>query len=174
MVSKNGDTIAASVTNLDFHDIARAAKTYSVRAFYVVTPLSDQRLLVERLVSHWKEGIGASYNPKRHEALNLISIMASFEDVLAHIETREGGSPTTVVTTAKHHPRNLSYGGFRDMLKSGRPYLLLFGTAWGLTEKFISGVDYVLDPIEGNGEYNHLSVRSAASIILDRVLGDQK
>ena len=31
--------------------------------------------------------------------------------------------------------------------------------------------DYVLAPIEGKG-YNHLSVRSAVAIILDRLLGD--
>ena len=38
VVDKNGDTIAAAVTALDLHDIARVAKTYGLAAFYVVTP----------------------------------------------------------------------------------------------------------------------------------------
>ncbi|NNL76133.1 MAG: RNA methyltransferase, partial [Desulfobacterales bacterium] len=44
--------------------------------------------------------------------------------------------------------------------------------AWGLTESFITKADYVLEPIAGVADYNHLSVRSAAAIILDRLLGD--
>jgi len=31
---------------------------------------------------------------------------------------------------------------------------------------------YILEPIRGNAKYNHLSVRSAVSIILDRLLGE--
>jgi hypothetical protein len=40
-----------------------------------------------------------------------------------------------------------------------------------LAEEFISKADYVLDPIAGTADYNHLSVRSAAAIIFDRLLG---
>jgi hypothetical protein len=65
VVDKNGDIIASAVTNLDLHDISRAAKTYGLKSFYVVTPLEDQRELVERIISHWTNGIGAAYNPKR-------------------------------------------------------------------------------------------------------------
>ena len=57
------------------------------------------------------------------------------------------------------------------MLISGRPHLLVFGTAWGLAETFISEADYILAPITGPTDYNHLSVRTAAGIILDRLLG---
>ncbi len=67
--NKNGQTITSAVTNLDLHDIARAAKTYGVGAFYVVTPLEDQKELVEKIVSHWTEGFGRIYNPKRFEAV---------------------------------------------------------------------------------------------------------
>jgi hypothetical protein len=56
-------------------------------------------------------------------------------------------------------------------LQRGQPYLLVFGTAWGLAEPFISEADYILEPISGRTDYNHLSVRSAAGIILDRLLG---
>jgi hypothetical protein len=34
--------------------------------------------------------------------------------------------------------------------------------------------DYVLDPVLGNTDYNHLSVRSAAAVILDRVFGKKE
>ena len=57
------------------------------------------------------------------------------------------------------------------MLDSGKPYVLILGTAWGLAEEFISLADYVLEPIAGSTDYNHLSVRSAAAIIFDRLLG---
>ena len=32
--------------------------------------------------------------------------------------------------------------------------------------------DYIVEPIYGAGSYNHLCVRSAAAIILDRLLGE--
>jgi len=41
-----------------------------------------------------------------------------------------------------------------------------------LTKEVKDDSDYVLAPIEGKG-YNHLSVRSAVAIILDRLLGDR-
>ena len=93
VINKNGDTIASAVTNLDLHDIARAAKTYGVRSFYVVTPLADQQELVDRIVDHWVKGIGSTYNPKRREALELIRINNSLDDVIAHIRSRWGDSP---------------------------------------------------------------------------------
>ena len=49
--------------------------------------------------------------------------------------------------------------------------LLLFGTAWGLHDELLETVDYVLAPIAGRNGYNHLSVRTAAAIIMDRLVG---
>ena len=54
---------------------------------------------------------------------------------------------------------------------SNQPYLLIFGTGWGLTETVFSRADVVLEPVRGPGSYNHLSVRSAVAIILDRLFG---
>jgi len=56
-------------------------------------------------------------------------------------------------------------------LRKGTPCLLVFGTAWGLSESIKRAADYVLDPVKGNTNYNHLPVRAAAAIILDRLLG---
>ena len=47
---------------------------------------------------------------------------------------------------------------------------MLFGTGWGLEKSILTEADYVLDPIEGVGEYNHLPVRAAIAIILDRLV----
>ena len=173
VMNKNGDIITSAVTNLDLHDIARAAKTYGIKSFYVVTPLSDQKALVEKIVSHWTKGFGAGYNPKRREALELIRIEATLEKVLEHIRKNCGVLPGTVVTSAKKCFKSISYGKFREMLKNGKPYLLVLGTAWGLSGDFIKDMDYVLAPVKGHADYNHLSVRSAAAIIFDRLMADK-
>jgi len=170
VINKNGDLIASAVTNLDLHDISRAAKTYGVPSFYVITPLEDQKILAERIVSHWVNGIGARYNPKRCEALKLICVKESINDVIDDICNNHGDMPEIVVTSARKKSCSMSCGDFYKLLKTGKPYLLVFGTAWGLTEDFIEEADYVLDPITAGTGYNHLSVRSAAAIILDRLM----
>lgn len=174
MYDKNGAVIASAVSNLDLHDISRAARTYGVRAFYIVTPLEDQRRLVERIVSHWTDGVGGKYNPDRRDALRLIRVATSLEAVMDEIVRNGGGEPVTVVTDAKPHARNISYGALTEMIKGDRPCLLLFGTAWGMTRDFIDKADHVLAPIMGHSEYNHLSVRSAAAIVLDRLFGNDR
>jgi hypothetical protein len=171
--NKKGEVIASAVSNLDLHDISRAAKTYGAQAFYVLTPLADQRQLVGRIVSHWTEGVGARYNPDRGTALKLVRIEASLDAAVDEISGMGQGRPITVVTDARPHPENVSYRGLSDMLNSDRPFLLVFGTAWGLTREFIEAADYVLAPIMGPTGYNHLSVRSAAAIVLDRLLGQR-
>jgi len=167
--NKNGNIIASAVTNLDLHDISRAAKTYGARAFYVITPLTDQKELAEKIVSHWTQGIGAAYNPARRDALELIRVSDSLEQTLEHIRSQEDMMPKTVVTCARNCEGSISFSRLREMLQSGDPFLLIFGTAWGLASGVISGADYILEPVKGNTDYNHLSVRSAASVILDRL-----
>lgn len=173
VVNKNGKIITSAVTNLDLHDIARAAKTYGVRSFYVVTPLTDQKALIEKIVSHWTSGAGSKYNPIRQKALELIRVENSIKDVVEHIGTQGQGFPKTVVTCARERKQSISFGGFRELLDGGQPHLLIFGTAWGLSEKFIDEADYILEPIKGISDYNHLSVRSAIAIILDRLMGSE-
>ncbi|MFZ7126141.1 MAG: RNA methyltransferase [Desulfobacterales bacterium] len=174
VVNKNGDTVASAVTNLDLHDIARAGRTYGARAFYVVTPLRDQIALVERIVHHWTAGPGGTFNPNRREALRRIRIRPDLSGVVEDIERQEGAVPQTVGTCAREYPGAVGYEKLREALSTGRPYVLVFGTAWGLSETVLSGVDQVLEPVRGCGEYNHLSVRSAVSIILDRLLTVEK
>jgi hypothetical protein len=174
VVNKTGETIASAVTNLDLHDISRAAKTYGVNRFFVVTPLADQQTLVERIVSHWMDGAGSRYNPKRREAMSLIRIAGAFEEVLAQFRSEGNGEPKTVVTSAKTGKQVIRFGKMRSLLQEGTPYLLVLGTGWGLAEPFIAEADYILEPVKGISGYNHLSVRSAAAIILDRLLGEHQ
>ena len=81
VVDKNGHTDTSAVTNLDLHDIARAAKTYGVGKFYVVTPLAEQKELVQRILEHWIAGYGATYNPRRKAALALVKLVDSLAAV---------------------------------------------------------------------------------------------
>jgi len=170
VINRSGDIIASAVTNLDMHDMARAAKTYGVKKLYVITPLEDQKELCQKIISHWTVGRGSTFNPKRKQALDLIDIKNSIDDALNEIRSSEGGCPKTVVTSAKNGSRCITHAELREILEDGKPCLLIFGTGWGLAEEIILGADYLLEPVKGNTDYNHLSVRSACSIILDRII----
>jgi hypothetical protein len=169
--NKSYAKIASAITTLDLHDIARAARTYDVKAFYVINPLEDQQVLAERVKKHWTEGFGAMYNRDRCAAMHLLEVVPGLERALEKIELTEGESPLVVVTDAAlQSERSISFAEMRSKISSGRPALLLFGTAWGLHNAVIKAADYVLAPIRGNSGYNHLSVRTAAAIILDRLI----
>jgi len=174
VVNKNGEIIASAVTNLDLHDIARVAKTYGARKFFVVTPLKEQKELVKKLVSHWTDGTGSRYNPKRREALELIRLKDSLTEIIDDLNNTSEGCPKIVATCARRNNGSISFSKLRNKLKDGKPYILVFGTAWGLSENFITEADYLLEPVMGGSLYNHLSVRCAAAIIMDRLLGNYR
>jgi len=171
---KNRQVVATAVTNLDLHDIARAARTFGLFRYYVVTPVAEQRDLAERITGHWREGWGATYNPKRKAALDLVKVVNSLEAVLHEIEQLFGRPAKVVVTGARDRGGTVSAPVLAELLRDRtQPYLLLFGTGWGLADELFGRADYILDPIRGTGTYNHLSVRSAAAILLDRLLGER-
>jgi hypothetical protein len=172
VTNKNGEVIASAVTNLDLHDMARSARTYGVSAFYVITPLEDQKALAAKLVDHWVTGGGARYNPKRCEALQLVHIRDNLQQVVADIERTRGQRPRIIVTCARPQAGSVTYRALRRTLGDKEPALLLFGTAWGLAPDCLAAADIILDPVVGTGTYNHLSVRAAAAIILDRLCGN--
>jgi tRNA (guanine37-N1)-methyltransferase len=170
--NKNYQRIASAITNLDLHDLSRLAKTYGAKGFYVITPLEDQQKLVERLVRHWIVGYGAQYNHYRKEAIRLIAVAGSLEESITTITETEGEKPLVIATDAsKQTERSIGYSRAAEILHSERTVILIFGTAWGLDKEILNKADYILEPIEGSGEYNHLSVRTAAAIILDRLAG---
>ena len=175
VLNKNGEEIASAVTNLDLHDIARASKTYGLSRFYVATPLADQKTLVNEIVSHWQSGYGATYNPDRKDALDLIQVVSYCEEVLLDMEAFFCKKPVMVVTSASGNkvcpnvPMIDCEGLSMELLK-GTPHLLVLGTAWGLSPSLMRLADYVLEPLKGISGYNHLSVRTAAAIMFDRIL----
>jgi tRNA (guanine37-N1)-methyltransferase len=171
---KNGQVVTTAVTNMDIHDIARSGKTYGIRGFYVVTPVKALQRLALKIIDHWEQGYGSQYNATRKEALALARIRDTLDDVLIDIEQECAQKPLVVVTSAKPGSNRTSFAALRDMLiKRSEPFLLILGTGWGLTEVIFSQSDYVLEAIEGPTDYNHLSVRSAAAILLDRLLAQQ-
>ncbi len=165
-----GKVITTAVTNLDLHDISRACRTYGLARYFVVTPLSSQRELVARITDHWRTGHGAKVNPRRAAALRLLDVKSELEEVKAEIEQLEGQRPLSVVTSAVAREEQISIPEVIHQV-GDRPLLLLLGTGWGLTEEGLAEADVSLAPLRGPVRYNHLSVRSAASILLDRFFG---
>jgi tRNA (guanine37-N1)-methyltransferase len=169
---KNGQVVTTAVTNMDIHDISRAGRTYGVRGFFVVTPVKPLQKLALKIIDHWETGYGSQYNATRKEALALARICDALDDAIIAIERETGAKPILIATSARPAGKRTSFVGLKDMLhRQTRPFLLLFGTGWGLTETILSQADYTLEAIEGSADFNHLSVRSAAAIILDRLLG---
>lgn len=169
--NKDGDIITTTVTNYDLHDISRAARTYGINKYYVVNQLKSQQSLVKRMRDYWTSGFGADYNNTRHEAFKVMEITDTLDDTVEDIKKRTGEKPVIVTTSAQRSKKTITFKDLKEEInQTDSPYLVIFGTGWGLTKEIIDKSDYLLEPIEGNTDYNHLSVRSAASIIMDRLL----
>lgn len=169
---KNQRKIVSAITNLDLHDLSRISKTYGIRRFFVITPLEDQIKLADRIVKHWTTGFGATYNYDRRLAMELVELAPSLEEATDRVKKREGKNPLLIATDAGDQgEKTIDYARTTEILRSGQAVFLLFGTAWGLEREVFKRVDYVLKPIKGIKKYNHLSVRTAAAIIIDRLVG---
>ena len=173
--NKHHEVVTSALTNLDQHDIARSSKTFGLDRFYIVTPSEEQRKLAERISGHWQKGWGADYNPDRKQALDIVRITPSITTAVHDFQAEFSKPVKVVVTGAASRSGSITLSSFRTLLHdSDQPYLLLLGTGWGLTEECFATADIVLKPIAGNGIYNHLSVRSAAAIMLDRIKGIER
>lgn len=176
ITNKNKEIITTSITNLDIHDIARCAATYNLERYYLIHPLPSQHKLINELLDYWQKGYGARYNPDRKEALDIVALRENIAQVADEIRNNYPGQIYTVVTDARKYDNTVSYNELRAEIEEREQanYLLLFGTGWGLSQEVLDSCDYILEPIYGaGGTYNHLSVRSAVSIILDRLLGEK-
>jgi hypothetical protein len=169
VLDRRGDVVTSALTNLDVHDIARTARTYGVGRFYVVTPLAEQLQLLDRILGHWRDGHGAGYNPDRKEALSLVAGVPSLAAALDDWQRLCGAEPLPVLTAASRDGR-LTFRDCARMLAQ-QPLLLVLGTGWGLAPELFQNGWPVLTPIRGAGSYNHLPVRAAAAIMLDRLGG---
>jgi len=172
VLDKDGRVITTAVTNLDLHDLARLRRTYGLAGYYVIQPLEMQARLVKRLTSYWTEGPGGDYNLTRKQAFETLELAPDLDAVMDRIGKREGQGPSVVMTSARPMEDHSTFREIRAMIGDGGVWLILFGTGWGVTDDFIREKgDYTLEPIDPGAGYNHLSVRTAAAIILDRILG---
>jgi len=177
VVNRHGEKVAVSVTNLDLHDMARVTRSYGLGGFFATTPIRDQQALARELLAHWTDGAGAEANPDRAEAFSTVKIFDDIEGAVLDIEAQTGQCPRLAATSARLDRRlraepALTYAEVRQWLEIS-PVLLVFGTGHGLAEEVLSRAEGVLRPLRYLDTYNHLSVRSAMAIIVDRLLADE-
>ena len=168
-----GDLVATNVTNFDIHDIARACRVYGIDRYYIIHPIKEQLMFVHRVLDHWNVGEGSKFNPMRKTALRDVRTAESLPHALRDWGFEEA---KIIVTSARslEGQQSFTFKGLKSVLESeNQPYFLVFGTGFGLTHDFIKSCHGILEPIKGNStdDYRHLSVRSAVSICLDRLLG---
>ena len=172
--NKNRDVVATSVTNFDIHDISRTCRTYDISKYFIITPVDAQQELTARILGFWQEGDGIDFNKDRNEAFENTLLASSIEESVKKIEELTGKRPKIVTTSAKTFPNTLSFNDLSEKIyNDDEVYLLLFGTGWGLIQEVMDTSTYILEPIRLNTRYNHLSVRAAVAIILDRLFGEK-
>jgi len=171
MVDKRGSLITTSLTMIDLHDIARTCRTYGITNVFIAHPAASLRKLARTLKSHWEGEFGTNYNPNRKEALEYVEIVSCLDEAIAKIDVRTGSLPRLIATSAKPGGKRKNFQQTRSVLtEKSASYLLMFGTGWGMSDDLLARADIFLEPVHGPTPYNHLSVRSACAIILDRLL----
>jgi tRNA (guanine37-N1)-methyltransferase len=190
VLDKEQNTVRVSLTNLDIHDIARSSCTYGLANFFVVGLGDDQELILQSVLAHWVHGAGGKSNPDRKTALTLISSAKNLEALLEHMEQRTGERPLIWGSSADYskeeffpksrknkkkktdlYKRIISFDEAGKILYTHSAVLLL-GTGHGLAPEILEQCDHLLPPVRRFAEYNHLSVRSAGAVLLDRLLGE--
>lgn len=163
-MDKNGEEIATAVTNLDLHDLARVCLTYGINTLYIVHPNDAQLEFARKIMDHWLQGYGSMYNPIRKRAFEVIRLVKDIEEVKRRTGARMVG------TSAKKTDGCISWSDARK-LASTSDVCLMFGTGWGMAPRLLQSLDATIEPIEAEAGFNHLSVRSAVSIAVDRIVG---
>lgn len=177
-VDRQGRLITTALTNVDVHDIGRSSRTYGGERLFIVTPVTLQQKMVTEMVHHWTVGEGARRNDRRAEAMGRVTVAPSVAAACEAIRAETGEAPLVVATSARMESPDATWAGLRMRLRDHLgPVLILFGTGWGMAPELVDGADVCLpaivrDPALGPSDgYNHLSVRAAAAITLDRLFG---
>ncbi len=172
VLNRNGAIVTSAITSLDIHDLARSSRTYGVRAFFIVHPIPEQRDFARTVIDHWRFDFGRAFDSRRREALDLVRITATLEDACAEAEKIAGARPLVVHTSARTD-RGVTFARMRARLEAsdGQPAMILLGTGFGMTPEVAARADILLEAINGPTDYNHLSVRAAGAIMLDRLRG---
>ena len=174
---RTGKIVTTSLTNFDIHDLARSTMTYGLAAYHLVTPITQQREKAEHIAGLWLEETAGRKPPasgSRAGALARVRTADSVETVIAELTADYGIPPLVVGTSARAEsfpgvPRRSPIDLAAEAIVQPAPLLILLGTGWGLADHLIPSVSRVLAPIEGGADWNHLSVRSAGAILLDRM-----
>ena len=177
MKNKAGEKVCTSVTNLDIHDIARSCRTFGVEKYFIITPIVPQQQLVARILEHWQKEKSSIYNPDRFDALSFVELVASIDEALSSIERRSGKPPLLAITGAQWEGSTTPIEDISLKIRiDNRPCLLLFGTGSGLHPEVQDRAEIKVASIHGAATdgYNHLSVRSAVAIYLDRLSRNQE
>lgn len=171
MRNREGGIVATALTSMNLPDIARTACTYGVSRYFLVTPLSSQRQIAERLREFWMEEEEFS---NRRQAVSLVAVREELEECYNEVSHVEGQPPLLWGTSARPdlpYP-HVEWDEARAILQT-RPVLLLFGTGNGMAHDLLQACDALLPPVRSRG-YNYLSVRAAVAIILDRLKGEEE
>jgi hypothetical protein len=169
MTDRSGRIITTSVTPIDIHDIARNCKTFGVRKFYVAHPSKKMRDLVRSIMGHWESTDAKKYNPNRTEALAVAEVLPTLQDALGDATLSRGKKPKILGTSARDGKERITFSQARELIHTKENFILLLGTGHGISTNLANQADYFIEPIKGASEYNHLSVRSACAILLDRL-----
>ncbi len=190
VLDRHKKVVATNITNLDVHDIARACRVYGVETYSVIHPAQEQLMFVERLLDHWRVGDGKKFNPMRATALTMVRTAPSLDAAVTAFDP----NALVIGTTARQidGALRIPFKSLRSLLQPGgavgaetedprlaealrgrNSIFLVFGTGFGMTEEVLRGCHMLLEPLKGAPplDYRHLSVRSAVSICLDRLLG---
>jgi hypothetical protein len=172
VVDRHGARVTSAITSLDIHDIARSSHTYGVSRMFVVHPVPEQRAFAATVIDHWKFDFGRVHDARRREALERVQIAVDLDEAIAAAE-REAGARPLIVHTSARTEGGVAFGELRRTIESASapPIMILFGTGFGMAPEMSDRADIRLAPIIGPTDYNHLSVRAAAGIVLDRLFG---
>ncbi|MGC9323265.1 MAG: RNA methyltransferase [Desulfomonilia bacterium] len=161
---KHGHEITTAITNLDLHDLSRVCLTYGLDTLYIVHPYQAQLDFAQRIMDHWLTGFGGEYNPLRKKAFEIVRLVKDMDEIKRQTGARMVG------TSAQRFDPCISWENARSLAHS-EDICVLFGTGWGISPRMLKECDAVIEPIDGIDGFNHLSVRSAVSIALDRMIG---
>jgi hypothetical protein len=165
-----GEVVTTAVTSVDIHDIARSARTYGVDRYYLIHPVTRSRALVLEVKNNWLARPDTPKNRARREALSRLEVVESVDEVCADL----GPNTELWSTSARSAGQVLTFASARQhLLAAGPPIVILFGTGNGLAPELLLRCKNAIEPIVAGVPtgYNHLSVRSAVAIVLDRLLG---
>jgi hypothetical protein len=164
-----GEEIASTLDVFDFSDLGRLSLAYPLANVLWINPLASQREAFDRMSAHAND---PERDVESRGSFEKLKWFNTLEEARLWVEKDAGARAWTVATTALHRPDSVTFVQVRHALAQAKPVLLLFGKAWGLAPAVIASADAVLTPIDEGTGFNHLSVRTAVAIVVDRLLRD--